>query len=172
MVHQRYGDMAEVFQNMYPAKSDAQAGDSQNESARDQLRTSMYLWTLNRAKTAKNKAWTYYWDHILPGPDAGRYGAFHTSEVPYVFDSLVMSDRPFTDADRKIADMMSFYWANFAATGDPNGKGLPHWSAVGEAPGMTMELGDTNKPISIAGNSAKEAFFTEFLSKPRAAQRR
>src|SRR5580704_11054182 len=61
MVHQRYGDMAEVFQNMYPAKSDAQAGDSQNESARDQLRTSMYLWTLNRAKTAKNK----------PGPTIG-----------------------------------------------------------------------------------------------------
>jgi para-nitrobenzyl esterase len=53
-----------------------------------------------------------------------------------VFDSLVMSDRPFTDADRKIADMMSSYRANFAATGHPNGKGLPHWSAVGEAPGM------------------------------------
>jgi hypothetical protein len=36
---------------------------------------------------------------------------------------------------------------------------------------MTMELGDTNKPIPIAGNSAKEAFFKEFLSKPHAAQR-
>jgi hypothetical protein len=35
-----------------------------------------------------------------------------------------------------------------------------------------MELGDTNKPISIAESSAKEAFFTEFLSKPGAAQRR
>jgi para-nitrobenzyl esterase len=171
MAHQRYGDLAETFLKVYPAESNAQAGDSQNDSARDRLRTSMYLWTLNRAKTAKSKVWTYYWDHTLPGPDAERYGAFHTSEVPYVFDSLAKSDRPFTETDRKIADMMSTYWANFAATGDPNGKGLPHWSAVSEAPGMTMELGDTNKPISIAGNGAKEAFFTEFLSKPRAAQR-
>jgi hypothetical protein len=52
-----------------------------------------------------------------------------------------------------------------------DGKGLPHWSAVSEAPGMTIELGDTNKPISIAGNGAKESFFTELLSKPRVAQR-
>jgi len=28
---------------------------------------------------------------------------------------------------------------------------------------MTMGLGDTNKPIPIAGNSANEAFFSEFL---------
>jgi carboxylesterase type B len=131
----------------------------------------MYLWALNRAKTAKSKVWTYYWDHVLPGPDADQYGAFHTSEVPYVFDSLAKSERPFTDADREIADMMSSYWANFASTGDPNGKGLPHWPSVSEARGMTMELGDTNKPIPITGNSAKEAFFSEFLSKPRAAQR-
>jgi carboxylesterase type B len=171
MAYQGYGDLAETFLKVYPAESNSQAGDSQNDSARDQLRTSMYLWTLNRAKTAKSKVWTYYWDHTLPGPDAERYGAFHTSEVPYVFDSLAKSDRPLTETDRKIGDMMSTYWANFAATGDPNGKGLPHWSAVSEAPGMTMELGDTNKPISIAGNGAKEAFFTEFLSKPRAAQR-
>jgi para-nitrobenzyl esterase len=171
MAHQRYGNMAEEFLKLYPAESDAQAGDSQNDSARDQLRTSMYLWALNRAKTAKSTAWTYYWDHILPGPDADQYGAFHTSEVPYAFDSLTKSDRPFTAADGKIADMMSSYWANFASTGDPNGKGLPHWPSVSEAPGMTMELGDTNKPIPIAGNSAKEAFFKEFLSKPHAAQR-
>jgi carboxylesterase type B len=171
MAHQRYGDMAEAFLKLYPAESDAQVGDSQNASARDQLRTSMYLWTLNRAKTAKNKVWTYYWDHTLPGLDAERYGAFHTSEVPYVFDSLAKSDRPFREPDRKIADMMSSYWVNFAATGDPNGKGLPHWSAVSEEPGTTMELGDTNRLIPIAGSAAKKSFFTELLSKPRVAPR-
>jgi para-nitrobenzyl esterase len=167
IAHQRYGDMADAFLKLYPAESDAQAGVAQNDSARDQLRTSMFLWALNRAKTAKTKVWTYYWDHTLPGPDADRYGAFHTSEVPYVFDSLAKSDRPFTDADRKIAEMMSSYWANFAKTGDPNGKALPHWPSLSEASGTTMELGDTNHPIPIAGNSAKEAFFKEFLSKPK-----
>jgi hypothetical protein len=58
----------------------------------------------------------------LPGPDADKYGAFHTSEVPYVFNSLTKSDRPFTDADHKIAEIMSSYWANFATTGDPTAR--------------------------------------------------
>ena len=164
--------MSGAFLKLYPAgSSNDQAGLSQNASARDQMRTSMYLWAQNRAKTAKTKAFTYYWDHTLPGPDADKYGAFHTSEVPYVFNSLAKSDRPFTDADHKIADMMSSYWANFATTGDPNGKGLPHWPSVSEKPGMTMEVGDTNAPIRIAGDKAKEAFFTEFFSKQRVTQR-
>jgi para-nitrobenzyl esterase len=29
--------------------------------------------------------------------------------------------------DRTLADIMSSYWANFAATGDPNRTGLPVW---------------------------------------------
>ena len=44
---------------------------------------------------------------MLPGPDAAKYGAFHTSEVPYVLNTLSMSDRPFTDVDCRIADTLS-----------------------------------------------------------------
>jgi len=168
---QRYGDVSSAFLKLYPTHSDAQAGMSQNDGARDQLRTSMYLWALNRAKTAKTRAYTYYWDHTLPGPDADTYGAFHTSEVPYAFNSLTKSDRPFTDADRKIADMVSSYWANFAATGDPNGKDLPRWPSVGEKTGMTMELGDKTAPIAVAGDKAKEEFFTAFFLKTQPGQR-
>jgi len=73
--------------------------------------------------------------------------------------------------DRKIAEMMSSYWANFATTGDPNGKGLPHWPSVSEKPGMTMEVGDTTAPIRIAGDKAKEEFFTQYFSKSRPSQR-
>jgi carboxylesterase type B len=169
MAKERYGDMAGAFLKLYPAGSTAQqAGMSQNDAARDQLRAAMYLWAQNRAKTAKTKVYTYYWDHTLPGPDADKYGAFHTSEVPYVFNSLAKSDRPFTDADRRIAGMMSSYWANFAATGDPNGKGLPHWPSLSDKPAMTMELGDNNTLINVAGSHAKLEFFTKYFSTPQA----
>ncbi len=162
---QRYTDLAGEFLKLYPAGTDEQARNSQNDSALDSMRISTYLWAVNRAKTAKTKVYTYLWDHVMPGPDADRYGAFHTSEVPYVMNTLAMSDRPFTEADHKIADMVSSYWVNFIRTGDPNGKGLAHWPTTAEQPETTMELGDKTGPIPVAGDKAKFAFFESFLKR-------
>jgi carboxylesterase type B len=161
---QRYGTMADEFLKLYPA-----GDDGPNESARDAERVSMYLWAVSRAKTAKTKAYTYFWDHVLPGPDAGQYGAFHSSEIAYAMATLAMAKRPFTDTDRQIAETMSSYWANFIRTGDPNGKGLPHWPAVSERPGMTMEVGDKTAPIPVA-EPTRLAFFEAYFTRPRPAQ--
>jgi len=118
-----------------------------NDAARDKQRLSTLAWASARGATAKTNSYIYYWDHTLPGPDAAQYGAFHTSEVPYVLNTLGKSDRAFTGQDRQIADTLSSYWANFAANGDPNGKGLPHWPTVREQPAMVMELGDHTAAI-------------------------
>jgi carboxylesterase type B len=163
---QRYAESAEEFLKLYPFATDEEAKLAQAESARDLAMVSMYLWARERAKTAKTKAYTYLWDHTLPGPDAQKFGAFHTSEVPYVLNTLYMSDRPFTEADRKIADMMSSYWANFAANGDPNGQGLPVWQAVGDTP-QVMEIGDKTEPVPVAGDSARFSFYERFLTRKR-----
>lgn len=162
---QRYGADAQAFLELYPAATDAEAKAAQNASARDTSRVSMYLWATDRAKTSKTRTYTYFWNHVLPGPEAAIYGAFHTSEVPYALNSLSQSDRPFTDADRHIADVMSSYWANFAKAGDPNGAGLPHWPSVSEQPATTMEIGDHTGAIPIAGSPAKVAFVTKVLRK-------
>jgi para-nitrobenzyl esterase len=90
-------------------------------------------------------------------------------EVPYVMNALAMSNRPFTDQDRRIADMLSSYWANFIKTGDPNGPGLPHWPAVVKAPAVTMEIGDKNAPIPVAGMPNRLAFFEKFFGRQRPA---
>ena len=159
---QRFGNDAGEFLKLYPAATDEEANQARSQSARDQALVSMYLWARERSKTAKTKVYEYLWDHAIPGPDAQRFGAFHTSEVPYAMNTLYMSDRPFTDTDRRIADTMSSYWANFAATGNPNGKGLPHWPEAGEKPEI-MEVGDKTAPISAAGTSDKFRFFEKYL---------
>jgi para-nitrobenzyl esterase len=167
---QRYTETAEAFLKLYPAASDPDAGVANNDSSRDQQRVTLYLWAQAREKTTKSKTYTYFWHHTLPGPDAARYGAFHTSEVPYALDTLGMSDRPFTDADRKIADVMSSYWANFAKSGDPNGQGLPHWPATTEKPETTMRIGDATAAIPLAASPEKAEFWHQFLSRQRPAQ--
>jgi para-nitrobenzyl esterase len=57
-----------------------------------------------------------------------RYGAAHASEIAYVFDNLRgRNGAPLPPKDYSVAKMMNTYWANFAKTGNPNGKGLPKW---------------------------------------------
>jgi para-nitrobenzyl esterase len=158
-VSERYGDMAGAYLSLYPSSAaDIVAG------GRDRGRVTLHRWATARAKTARTKVFTYYWSHAEPGPDAARYGAFHTSEVPYFFNNL-QAPRPFTAKDRKIADTLSSYWVNFAATGDPNGKGLPSWPAFEAGRAQTMEVGERFAPFPVAGSPAKLTFFEKFLNK-------
>ncbi len=160
---QRYGEETDKFLALYPASNDQEAAAAQALANRDQTLVSMYLWARMRSKTSKTKAFEYLFDHALPGPEAARLGAFHSGEVPYVLNTLYAAPRPFTDADRRIADLMSSYWANFAANGDPNGKGLPVWPAYGDK-AVIMELGDKTGPIPAAGSQAKLDFFEAYLT--------
>ena len=44
-----------------------------------------------------------------------------------------------------MSDRMMSYWTNFAATGDPNGPGLPQWPAFDSENSATMTFGNPLK---------------------------
>ena len=76
---------------------------------------------------------------------------------------------PFIQKDHQIAATLSSYWANFAATGDPNGKALPAWSPVTSQTATTMEVGEHFRAIPIAGSPARIEFLKRFAARPIAA---
>lgn len=160
---QRYAADADAFLALYPAANDDSAKLSQNASARDIARTSMYLWALQRGRTGKTPVFTYYWTHPLPGPDVAIHGAFHTSEVPYLLNTLAMSPRTFTPVDHRLADLFSTYIVNFATSGNPNGGGLPRWDAVTAGAPTTLEIGDRTAMIATAGSADKFALLSRLL---------
>jgi para-nitrobenzyl esterase len=164
---QRFGDLAETFQKLYPSDDEAQSADSQKQSARAQGMVSMFLWAAERARTSRAKAWTYYFSRGIPWPEQPQYGAFHTSEVPYVFGNLKLLNRPWESVDRQLSSTMMGYWVNFAATGDPNGKGLPEWPAFDKNKRLTMELGEKLGPRLVA-DQARFEIFEKFFAKHQA----
>ena len=55
-------------------------------------------------------------------------GAFHATEIPFVFDTVKEKyGAALTAADEEAAQKMHAYWLNFVKSGNPNGAGLPHW---------------------------------------------
>lgn len=71
-----------------------------------------------------NKVWMANFARALPGDNMG---AWHSSDLLYVFNTLDISWRPFEDVDRKIANQMSKSFAAFIKTGNPNCEEIPNW---------------------------------------------
>ena len=71
-----------------------------------------------------NSAYVYYFDLDAPGD---KNGAFHSSDLRYMFGRLDTSWRPYGERDREVSAQMMDYLANFVKKNDPNGKDLPVW---------------------------------------------
>jgi para-nitrobenzyl esterase len=79
------------------------------------------------AEQARINENTYLYHFTRTPPDEGQtIGAFHASELFFVFDKFnaaVYAEA----ADTELRRHMVKYWTNFAKTGNPNGEGLAHW---------------------------------------------
>ena len=90
-----------------------------------------------QARLGKAPCWLYYFTRALPGDG---FGAWHSCELWYSFDTMDRCRRPWEERDFALRDRIMAYWTNFMKTGDPNGAGLPKWaSARTDAPNL-MEL--------------------------------
>lgn len=143
-VRARYGDLADAYLRLYPAKDPEQ---TRLASTRD----AVFGWTAERLVRKQaaigQPSYLYYFDHDYPAAAAAQMTAFHASEVPFVFGALGDTPPnwpaiPQTAGQRRFSDAMLDYWTSFARNGKPTAATGPAWEAF--KPGDTaMTLGDT-----------------------------
>lgn len=107
------------------------------------------------------KAWAY--EFARPLPDDGSHpevtarlrGAFHSSDLWFVFKSLKHCWRPWTDGDWALSERMLTNWSNFVKYSDPNGAKGGKWTpCTAKTPDfMIFQLDENSKDSSQMGKT-------------------
>ncbi len=169
-----HGAAAASFLKLYPATTAHEAQAAARRAGGDHIFAwQNWLWALLHARAGRSPAYYYHFSRVPPRPLVGNsgdighaLGAFHTAEIPYVFDHLAARDWPWQETDRRLAATMSSYWVNFAATGNPNGAGLPTWPGFDEAAQKVMIFGDETR-VGTHPAAARIAFWQAHDQRPR-----
>jgi len=132
-IRERYGDLADGWLKLYPAKE-------LNEAVIATTRDALYGWTSERLAIKQSalgqNAYLYLFDHGYPATsEAGLHG-FHAAEIPFVFGTATDTPPywpkiPDTVAEKRFAAAMGDYWVSFAKTGKPEAAGQAVWKPYG-----------------------------------------
>lgn len=137
-----FGEMKDDFSTVYDSDGKTEFAKILTLVNTDKVWAEPARFTARSFTSKKIPAYVYLFSYV---PDALKtrmpYGASHASEIPYVFNNL--ADRngfTVTEKEKNLSAMMNTYWANFAKTGNPNGEGLPIWSAYDSAKNQVFEF--------------------------------
>lgn len=124
-----FGDLKDEALAAYDPDSNIDFAEMLTMVNTDKVWAEPARFTANAFSAQGDQAYIYLFSYVSASmQQMMRYGASHASEIPYVFDNLRgRNGATVAPKDQDVAKMMNSYWANFAKTGDPNGKGLPKW---------------------------------------------
>ena len=132
-VQARYGSLANQYLALYPASEVRQSVFAASRDA-------FYGWATESIVRSNMKigleSFLYVFDHITAEASALGLGAFHASELPFVFNNIgrhkvcMPNWPPFSSCDKNkaMANLISDYWVTFARTGKPKASHLPKWN--------------------------------------------
>jgi len=154
-LRQKYPDIADRLQALYPAATDEEAKTANKGVVRDSL-FAWGPWTAARLHARNGySAYLYHFNHPQPLRPGAAYdeidtadglGTYHSSEYPYLFGTLDVLTRDWTNDDRVLSDRLQSYWVAYAYSGTPNAPGLARWPSFTETTDTTMYLGDKTGP--------------------------
>ena len=100
---------------------------------------------------AGEQAWIYRFAYVAESLRNSGASAEHAKELPFLFDTLnTVYGLGVTAEDRTMARLFIGFVSNFARTGDPNRKGLPHWPRYDAAQYEVMMFAEDAKARSEA----------------------
>jgi para-nitrobenzyl esterase len=170
-----YGERAGQYLELFPAKTDAEAAKSAHAFRTNSALANARMLARLHWKTAQSPVYWYYFTLVSPRPGglvwggrpAPSWGAYHGSEIVYVFNAFPLQDWPWRPIDLTLGDMMSSMWVNFARSGSPNGAGHPQWPAFDGKTDVLMNFGDAPK-AQPAPHKPQIDFIDAWLTQQRA----
>ncbi len=144
-----FGNLAGEYLKLYPSNTDRQAVqadlDFRSNRAMDSARELARL----QSKTGKSPVYWYWFTHTSPFPQglmwggipAKDWGAYHGSEIVYVFDAFPLQDWAWRPVDLQLGNLVSNMWINFAKSGNPNGPDVPEWPSFNPSADELLNIG-------------------------------
>lgn len=154
-VEKMYGDQAAAVLKVYNPSSDAEVEQVATALAGDRF-IGFNTWKLSdiHAQTGGKPVFRYFYERPRPEmrPEIGNVeaglaggivkseaankaprpkGAVHSAEIEYALGNLPTNRvYDWQPEDYKVSQIMELFFANFIKTGNPNGLGVPYWSAI------------------------------------------
>ncbi len=138
-VERNFAPCAKTVLAYYGPSSPAQAHESANRLITDAVFLhSTFLFARD------THGFLYRFSHVSPRGAALGLGAFHSSELPYVFGKTHNPLIPYKPVDHRLSDEMMTMWIHFALTGDPNLMNSSDWNRIGSNGEINyMDFSDT-----------------------------
>jgi para-nitrobenzyl esterase len=121
-----FGDLAESVAKAYPAQDAKQIRSAVIQLSSDLSFVSETRHIARTHAAAGQKTFRYQFSRGTNRGFLQSLGAHHAAELAYLFQVPTLRD---DEGARRISRTLGRYWINFAATGNPNGQGLPDWPA-------------------------------------------
>ncbi len=119
-----FGGNADKAMKLYPFTGNSQ--EFMLRISRDRYAASLMM--LARLRKDSN-TWLAEFRHIMPGPESEKWGAFHTSDVPYWLDHFSETRKDFwRKEDYALGNELVSRLAAFAKTGRPEDDNLSAWN--------------------------------------------
>jgi para-nitrobenzyl esterase len=180
----KFGARAGEFLALYPVDTDAAARRQAQLADRDgTMAIGMDAWARAQGMRGKAPIFAYEFSRrppftpgaVIDGLDVATAGAYHTSEVPFWFDTidsfnLYRRTRDWTAGDRAMSRTMVRALVAFARTGDPNTAGV-RWTRYDPASRNLVEFGEAIRP-GMWPSADRLAFFRSIAKLPAAGRAR